>query len=46
MFGENGFGNDSTQTAGAYEPQNRCNQMNDENKQMADESPSNAGVLG
>jgi hypothetical protein len=35
MFGENGFGDDSAQAAEANEPQNGCDQMNDEKKQMA-----------
>jgi hypothetical protein len=48
MFGQNGFGDDSAQTAGANEPQSGYDQMNDEDKQMAYEQSyqsSNAGSL-
>jgi hypothetical protein len=44
MFGENGFGDNSAQTARANEPQNGCDP-----KQMAHTQSyqsSNAGILG
>jgi hypothetical protein len=48
MFGENGFRDDSAQTAGANEPENCCDQMNDENNQMSHKQryqSLNAGIL-
>ena len=49
MFGENGFCDDGPHTAGASDPQNRRDQMNYEDNQMAHEQSYqslNAGILG
>jgi hypothetical protein len=35
MFGQNGFGNDSPQTSGLSKANNRCDEMEDENDQIA-----------